>query len=148
MVRAELLEECTTMRSRVLQWAMPALIATMCAVGCEDDGQMTVVGLNPRAGHIAGDQTVEVQGKHFRTDIGYTVYFGNAKAKAVTIRSSESIVVTTPQNPVGTVDVTLRADDGNAFLLKQAFKYEDMGGSVVEGIGETGERKEKGNLAY
>jgi hypothetical protein len=109
---------------------------------------MAVTGLNPRAGHVAGDQTVEILGKHFRADIGYTVYFGKAKAKSVTIRSSESIVVKTPSNDVGAVDVTVRADDGNAFLLKQAFKYEDMGGSVVEGLGETGKAKDKGNLQY
>ena len=120
------------MRSRVLQWAVPALFATVLAWGCEDNGQMAVTGINPRAGHVAGDQTIEIQGKHFRADIGYTVYFGKAKAKSVTIRSSESMVVTSPSNEPGAVDVTVRADDGNAFLLKQAFKYEDMGGSVPE----------------
>jgi hypothetical protein len=136
------------MRSRVLQWAVPALFATVLAWGCDEGGGMAVTGLNPRAGHVAGDQTVEILGKHFRADIGYTVYFGKAKAKSVTIRSSESIVVKTPSNDVGAVDVTVRADDGNAFLLKQAFKYEDMGGSVVEGLGETGKAKDKGNLQY
>ena len=109
---------------------------------------MTITGINPKAGHVAGDQTVEIQGKHFRTDIGYTVYFGAAKAKNVTIRNSEAITVTTPQDPEGTVDVTVRADDGNAFLLKQAFKYENMAGSVVGGMGEAGDRKGKGNLEY
>ena len=136
------------MRSRVLQWAVPALFATVLAWGCEDNGPMTVTGINPRAGHVGGDQTVEIQGKHFRADIGYTVYFGKAKAKSVTIRSSESMVVTSPQNEPGAVDVTVRADDGNAFLLKQAFKYENMAGSVVGGMGEAGDRKGKGNLQY
>jgi hypothetical protein len=115
---------------------------------CANDGQMAVIGINPRAGHIAGDQTVEIQGKNFRSDIGYTVYFGNAKAKSVTIRGTESLVVTTPSGEKGATDVTVRADDGNAFRLKQAFTYEDMGGSVVEGIGQTAAGKNKGNLAY
>jgi len=137
------------MRSRVLQWTAPVLFfATLGAWGCQNETQMTVVGLNPRAGHVAGDQTVQILGKNFRTDIGYTVYFGNAKAKAVTIRNPEAIIVTTPSNPEGTVDVTVRADDGNSFLLKQAYKYENMGGSVVEGLGQAGENKNKGNLAY
>lgn len=109
---------------------------------------MAITGLNPRAGHIAGEQKVEIQGKNFRSDIGYTVYFGNAKAKSVTIRGEGSLVVTTPSGTSGPTDITVRADDGNAFLLKQAFTYEDMGGSVVENLGTTGERKEKGSLAF
>jgi IPT/TIG domain len=125
-----------------------ALFTVLLAAGCQGDGQMSVTGINPQAGHIAGDQRIEIQGKNFRTDIGYTVYFGNAKAKGVTIRGTESLLVTTPSGEVGPTDVTVRADDGNAFRLKQAFKYEDMGGSVVEGLGQTAERKEKGNLAF
>lgn len=136
------------MRSRVSHFAFPALVAAWLATGCQDDGHMAVTGLSPRAGHIAGDQVVEIQGKNFRTDIGYTVYFGNAKAGSLTIRGPQALAVKTPQHEEGTVDVTVRADDGNAFMLKQAFKYEDMGGSVVEGLGETGERKDKGNLAF
>ena len=44
----------------------------------------------------------------------------------------------------------IRADDGNAFKIAQAFTFEDMGGSVVEGLGTPGSKKgeEKGNLAY
>lgn len=125
-----------------------AFLATFLTTACDAGGEMTITGINPRAGHIAGDQKVEIQGKNFRTDIGYTVYFGTAKARNVTIRGTDSLVVTTPSGSVGTTDVTVRADDGNAFLLKQAFTYEDMAGSVVEGLGETAERKDKGNLAF
>jgi hypothetical protein len=32
--------------------------------------------------------------------------------------------------------------------VKQGFRYEDMGGSVVEGIGKSEKVKQKGNLAY
>lgn len=132
-----------------VQWrALAAGIALFGAAACDSGGEMAVTGLNPRAGHIAGDQTVEIQGKNFRTDIGYTVYFGKAKAGNVTIRSKEAIMVTSPSGSEGPVDVTVRADDGHAFLLKQAFTYEDMGGSVVEGIGKPGTTKDKGNLAF
>lgn len=117
-------------------------------IGCEDNGQMAVVGINPPAGHIGGEQTVEIAGKNFRTDIGYTVFFGNQKAKGVTIRSKEALTVTTPSGTVGAVDVTIRADDGNAFLMKQAFKYEDMAGSVVEGLGESGKQQKQGSLPF
>jgi hypothetical protein len=124
------------------------LLALLGLAACGGDAQMAVTGINPRAGHLAGDQTVEIQGKNFRSDIGYTVYFGKAKAKGVTIRGAESLVVTTPSGSAGPTDVTVRADDGNAFLLKQAYTYEDMGGSVVEGLGQTADRKEKGSLAF
>ncbi|MET0287155.1 MAG: IPT/TIG domain-containing protein [Polyangiales bacterium] len=123
-------------------------LAALSLAGCEASKEMKVKGLNPAAGHIAGDQTVEIQGENFRTDIGYTVYFGAAKAKGVTIRSTEAIAVTTPSGDPGPVDVTIRADDGNAFQVKQGFRYEDMGGSVIEGIGKSGEAKQKGNLAF
>ncbi len=115
--------------------------------GCEGDGKMTVTGINPPAGHIAGEQTVQILGKHFRPEIGYAVYFGNAKASAVSIRNPEMLIVTTPQHEAGAVDVTVRADDGNAFRMKQAFKYENMGGNVVEGLGENAGKK-SGNLAF
>jgi hypothetical protein len=127
---------------------MVPLAAALLGFGCEGGKEMKVTGINPPAGHIAGDQTVEIRGQNFRTDIGYTVYFGNAKAKSLTIRSTEALTVTSPSGQPGPVDVTVRADNGEAFLLKQAFRYEDMGGSVVEGLGKTGETKQKGNLAY
>jgi hypothetical protein len=135
----------------LLQMTAPAgALAAFCllASACQTGSDMAVTGLNPRAGHIAGDQTVEIQGQNFRTDIGYTVYFGKGKAGNVTIRSKEALIVTSPSGQTGPVDVTVRADDGHAFLLKQAFTYEDMGGSVVEGIGKPGTSKDKGNLAF
>lgn len=132
-------------------WMAPLLaVATICGAlaGCEGQKEMKVTGVSPKAGHLAGDQTVQILGENFRTDIGYTVYFGQAKARSVTIRDKGSLVVTTPPGGAGPVDVTVRADDGNSFLVKQGFRYEDMGGSVVEGLGKTGETKNKGNLAY
>jgi hypothetical protein len=126
----------------------PLAAVCLLAAACQAGGDMAVTGLNPRAGHIAGDQTVEIQGQNFRTDIGYTVYFGKGKAGNVTIRSKEALIVTSPSGSIGPVDVTVRADDGHAFLLKQAWTYEDMAGSVVEGIGKPGTTKDKGNLAF
>jgi IPT/TIG domain len=133
---------------RALALTLAVLGASLGGVACESGGEMAITGINPRAGHIAGDQTVEIQGKNFRMDIGYAVYFGKAKAGNVTIRSSEAIMVTSPSGSPGAVDVTVRPDNGAAFVLKQAFTYEDMGGSVVEGIGKPGTTKNKGNLAY
>ena len=133
---------------RALALTLSVFAAALGGVACESGGEMAITGINPRAGHIAGDQTVEIQGKNFRMDIGYAVYFGKAKAANVTIRSAEAIMVTSPSGSPGAVDVTVRPDNGPAFVLKQAFTYEDMGGSVVEGIGKPGTTKDKGNLAY
>jgi hypothetical protein len=135
------------MGRRLRGWTLPLLVA-LPLLGCEGSKEMKIKGLNPQAGHIAGDQTVEIVGENFRTDIGYTVYFGDARAKAVTIRSTEALGVTTPAGVKGPVDVTVRADDGNAYKIKQGFRYEDMGGSVVEGLGTTGQSNKKGNLAF
>lgn len=127
------------------------MISLLCALGllaCLGSKEMKVTGIDPQTGHIAGDQRVEIKGENFRTDIGYTVYFGTAKAKSVSIRSTDSLLVTTPSGAAGPVDVTVRADDGHAFVMKQGFRYEDMAGSVVEGLGKSGTVKEKGNLPY
>ncbi len=126
--------------------SLTAAFFSVFCVACEGDGQMAITGLNPRTGHVAGEQKIEIQGKHFRSDIGYTVYFGNAKAKNVTIRGTESLVVTSPSGEKGITDVTVRADDGNAFLLKQAFTYEE-GGKAVS-AGPNGEPQEKTSLAF
>jgi hypothetical protein len=136
------------MRSRLSVVLSLSLLLVLAATGCETSTEMAVTGINPRTGHIAGDQTVEIQGKNFRPDISYGVYFGKAKAANVTIKSKESLIVTSPSGQPGAVDVTVRPDNGQGFLLKQAFTYEDMGGSVVEGIGKPSEQKNRGNLAF
>ncbi len=117
---------------------------------CEDDGAMKVQRISPVAGHLAGDQPVRIEGRNFRTDIGYTVYFGNKKSKSLTIRSPELLEVITPKSPTGKpgpVDVSITADDGTAFKIPAGFRYEDMSGSVVEGLGSSGGKK-SGNLAF
>lgn len=119
------------------------------AFGCgEEGGDMAIADVQPRSGATAGEQPVKISGANFRTDIGYTVYFGNKKAGSVTILDPETLLVTTPQREEpGPVDVTIRADNGPAFKIAQAFRYEDMGGSVVEGLGG-GAAGKKGNLQY
>jgi len=129
--------------------AFLALFALFCA--CESEGEMAVLDVDPKVGHTVGDQPVRIIGQHFRQDIGYTVYFGSAKAGTVTILNPETILVTTPnRTDEGKVDITIRADDGTAFRIKDGFEFKQMSGSVVGGLGETGEvkKEEKGNLAY
>jgi hypothetical protein len=129
-----------------------ALAAGFLLVACESGGSMVILDVTPKAGHTQGEQPVRIIGKNFRQDIGYTIYFGTKKTSSVTIRDPETIEVTTPSGmPEGKVDIMIRADDGNAFKISQAFTFEDMGGNVVEGIGApAGGKKgeDKGNLAY
>lgn len=129
-----------------------ALAIGLLLASCESGGAMTILDVNPRAGHTQGEQPVRIIGKNFRQDIGYTVYFGTKKTSSVTIRDPETLEVTTPSGmPEGKVDIMIRADDGNAFKIAQVFTFEDMGGSVVEGLGGPGGAKkgeDKGNLAY
>jgi len=56
-----------------------ALTTSILGAGCEDDGTMKIQRISPVAGHLAGDQPVRIEGKNFRSDIGYTSYFGNKK---------------------------------------------------------------------
>jgi hypothetical protein len=119
--------------------------------GCESTGEVQILDVAPRVGHTQGDQSVRILGKNFRQDIGYTVYFGKHKTSAVTIRDPETLEVLTPSGvEPGQVDIMIRTDDGAAFKIAQVFKFEEMGGSVVEGLGAPGQAKpeQKGNLAF
>ena len=126
-----------------------AIVAGISA--CESGGEMSVLNVDPQVGHTLGDQPVRIIGANFRQDIGYTVYFGANKAQSVTILNPETLLVTTPtRSEEGKVDITLRGDDGTAFRIVDGFEFKQMSGSVVGGLGETGETKkeEKGNLPY
>lgn len=120
------------------------------AAGCGGGGEMAILDVDPKVGHTQGDQYVKIVGQNFRQDIGYTVYFGTKKSVQVTIVDPETLLAVTPtgEKP-GSVDILIRADDGNAFRIPQGFKFEDMGGSVVEGLGTGAVKKEeKGNLKF
>jgi hypothetical protein len=129
-------------------WALLVLLGPL--AGCKTGGDVAILDIDPKVGHTQGDQYVKIVGKNFRQDIGYTVYFGTKKSAQVTIVDPETLLATTPAGAkVGTVDVMIRADDGNAFRIPQGFKFEDMGGNVGEGTGSGAvQKKEKGNLAY
>lgn len=122
------------------------------ASACDSGGEMAILDVNPKVGATQGDQPVRILGKNFRQDIGYTIYFGTKKSQTVTIRDPETLEVLTPQGmPEGKVDIMIRADDGNAFRIADAFQFQNMGGSIVEGIGApgaAGKKEQKGNLAY
>ena len=114
-------------------------------------GEMAILDVEPKVGHTNGDQPVRILGANFRQDIGYTIYFGTKKSKSVTILDPETILATTPQRvQPGDVDIMIRADDGNAFKIPGVFKFEDMGGDVMGGMGNApaAKEEEKGNLQF
>lgn len=129
-----------------------SLLLLVALGACEGGGEMAILDLDPKVGHTQGDQYVKILGANFRQDIGYAVYFGTKKAPQVTIIDPETLLVKTPvRPPAGTVDIMIRADDGNAWKIAKAFEFQDMGGSVVEGLGAdapAGSAEEKGNLAF
>lgn len=126
------------------------LLAALTGLGACESSEMAILDVNPRTGHTQGDQPVQILGKNFRQDIGYTIYFGTKKTSSVTIRDPETIEVLTPSGAEeGKVDIMIRTDDGNAFRIAQAFTFQKMGGNVVEGMGNPASKKnERGNLAY
>jgi hypothetical protein len=142
--------EAFEMKIRAFAVALTVVLPALAAVGCKGGGDVTILDIDPKVGHTQGDQYVKIVGKNFRQDIGYTVYFGTKKSGQVTIVDPETLLATTPSGAkTGQVDVMIRADDGNAFRIPGGFKFEDMGGSVVEGLGTPGaSKKEKGNLAF
>jgi hypothetical protein len=135
---------------RMVSLVLASLVGALLAA-CESGGEMVILDINPKVGHTQGEQPVRILGKNFRQDIGYTIYFGTKKTSSVTIRDPETMEVVTPSGmDKGKVDIMIRADDGNAFRVVQAFTFEDMGGNVVQGLGAPGAapKQDKGNLAY
>ncbi len=138
-------------RSKYTHFAFFAAIAVVVLSACDGNKELSIDNIDPRVGHTQGDQPVRITGKNFRADIGYTVYFGNKKAATVTLLNPKTLLVSSPsREDAGDVDITIRADDGQAFRIDKGFRYENMGGSVVENLGEPGSRPKAkdSKLAY
>jgi hypothetical protein len=118
--------------------------------GCgEGGGEMSIISVDPRNGPTQGQQPVKIMGSNFRTDIGYTVFFGNQKSPSVTIIDPETMVaVAPPYEQEGPVDIQIRSDDGSAWRISDVFEYQELGGGVVQQLGEGPERQEGEGLAY
>lgn len=119
--------------------ALAIFAATLVACGgSEAGGELEVTNVDPRAGATAGDQPVRIVGNNFRQDIGYTVYFGNRRSERATILDEHTLVVATPtMDEAGPVDIVVAADDGPAYRVRQGFRFEEMGGNVMEQVGNT-----------
>lgn len=125
-------------RTRTMMRALAVMLGLgLSAAACgSQGGDLEVTNIDPRAGATAGEQPVRILGNNFRQDIGYTVYFGAKRAERATIADPHTLVVSTPQmENSGPVDVIVAADDGPAFRIVQGFRFEEMGGNVMEQVG-------------
>ena len=114
------------------------------------DVVINVESLDPEHVGVQGDQPVTIHGD-FRTDIGYTVYFGTARADHVSVRSDSELVALAPHvERAGKVDVIVIADTGPGFRMKEAFLYQEAGGNIMEHVGSGAGQQGGGNsnLAY
>jgi len=104
--------------------ALTLILVAFGAFSCSGQAEPTVEHLDPNQGPVHGEQPVKIVGKNFRTDIGYTVYFGSVRSPSVTILDDKTIIAEAPvEDSPKEVDVTLYADDGSAFRIKSGYRF-------------------------
>ena len=108
--------------------------AVLVLAACEKpQAEMAFSRLDPNFGGLQGGKTVRVVGQRIRLDIGYAVYFGDLRSSQVSIESENALLAVTPRRTTpGAVDVTVRADNGMVFVIKQAFEYINQRGSLLD----------------
>ena len=108
--------------------------AVLVLVACEKPrAEMAFHELDPDFGGLQGGKTVKVVGRNLRLDIGYAVYFGQLRSPQVSIQSEKALLAVTPRRTTpGPVDVTIRADNGSVFVIKQGFEYINQGGNLLD----------------
>jgi hypothetical protein len=95
--------------------------------------EMAFQELDPDFGGLQGGKTVRVVGQAIRLDIGYAVYFGQLRSSQVSIQSEKSLLAVTPRRSTpGSVDVTIRADNGSVFVIRRGFEYINQGGNLLD----------------
>jgi hypothetical protein len=95
--------------------------------------EMAFQELDPDFGGLQGGKTVRVVGQAIRLDIGYAVYFGQLRSPQVSIQSEKSLLAVTPRRSTpGSVDVTIRADNGSVFVIRRGFEYINQGGNLLD----------------
>ena len=108
--------------------------AVVLLAGCkEPEAQMSFQTLDPNFGGLQGGKTIRVVGDNVRLDIGYAVYFGRQRSPQVSIQDEKTLLAVTPRRfEPGSVDVTIRADNGSVFIVKDGFEYINQAGRLLE----------------
>ncbi|MGD8317534.1 MAG: IPT/TIG domain-containing protein [Myxococcales bacterium] len=107
--------------------------AGLASGACEKPrAEMSFVEVDPDFGGLQGGKTVRIVARSLRLDIGYAVYFGEQQSPQVSIQGNQGLLAVTPRraNP-GTVDVTIRADNGSVFVIEKGFQYIDQAGNLL-----------------
>lgn len=106
--------------------SIAALAGSLALAACGGDKETVITAIEPQTGPTNSEQPVKIMGQNFRPDIGYTIFFGTKRASTVTILSPETILAVSPRrDEAGPVDITIRADDGNAWRIAEGFRYEE-----------------------
>ncbi len=108
--------------------------AVLLVAACDKPrGEMTFDQLDPNFGGLQGGKTVRIVGREIRLDIGYAVYFGRQRSPQVSIQNEKALLAVTPRRfEPGAVDVTIRADNGSVFVVKNGFEYINQAGKLLE----------------
>ena len=123
---------------RQLRSTLPILaLVALFAFGCDEEGgEMTILSMEPQAGPTDGDTRVTITGHNFRTDIGYTIYFGSQRAQRVAVADPDTLLVVTPrQHEAGEVDIQVIPDTGVGLRIVNGFSYSDGSGGGESSMG-------------
>lgn len=109
------------------------LLFSLLLLACDQSsgGEFEVFNIEPRQGVKGVPQPVKIIGKNFRTDVGYTLYFGNQKTTQVTVVDAKTMLVAAPEkDELGPVDVQIVSDTGTAYKITAGFTYVNSGGET------------------
>src|SRR6185312_12206680 len=81
----------------------------------------TIRGISPNYGPPSGGTAVSIIGSGFQ--VGAQVLFAGAQATNVNVISSTSLTCGTPGGNIGTVNVTVKNPDNQAFTLNCGFTF-------------------------
>ena len=88
----------------------------------------TVANISPTSGPIAGGTSVVINGANFTP--GTTVAFGGYAATTVSVRSSTTLVATSPPEAAGSVNITVATADGTSSASPaDVFSYTTLPGA-------------------
>lgn len=131
------------LRARTILGLFSFIVLASAGAGCSDGGELTIRSVEPQSGRLQGDEKVTIRGKNFRTDLGYTVYFGPNRARRVAVQDPKTLIAFTPRaSEEGIVDLAVRGDDGVTLMVRGGFTYESgktESSSPAAGHSESGE---------
>lgn len=95
------------------------------SAACGGGDELSIRSVEPQSGRLQGDERVTIRGNNFRTDLGYTVYFGPNRSRRVAVQDAKTLVAFSPRgNEAGPVDIAVRGDDGVTLMIRGGFVYE------------------------